>query len=402
MSSVPLPELPSLSNTPSGPEPATAASSQAAETNSQFSSVLEGEQAALDAEDRSSPQEHSANSDKQISPETPVSAESEQSDGNALPLIAGLEGIVVARPVTENVALEVQEGAEVLKAQAAVVPSSDVSATLNRLTSATQPGVQSRPDVTIARLLHTGPTMPAVPVNEVSMAASEPLNNLSAAVHRAVQSEALPGQANTSNAPSADLPAAVLMTAQFAAVQAFGDDASTPTPTMTLANAAAATAMNTGVSATATNSGLPATTLDVPFRQAGWDGALGERVVWMVNQKLQAAEIKLNPPQLGPIEVRINIHNDQAQVTFTAQHANVREALEAAIPRLKDMFGGTGLDLVDVGVSQQSFAQREGAGSRNASKQSGSVMNDVLGSDDSSTIVTRQSDLAPGLIDLFA
>lgn len=101
------------------------------------------------------------------------------------------------------------------------------------------------------------------------------------------------------------------------------------------------------------------TQLQTPFQQPGWDNELSERIVWMTSQKLQRAEIKMNPPQLGPIEVRLHISGDQAQVHFSAHHGVVRDALESALPRLRDMFGANGLDLVDVGVSGQSLAQRE-------------------------------------------
>lgn len=103
----------------------------------------------------------------------------------------------------------------------------------------------------------------------------------------------------------------------------------------------------------------PTTAIDVPLRQPGWDQALGDRVMWAVNQKFQGAEIKLNPPQLGPIEVRIQMHHDQAQVTFTAQHGAVRDALEAALPRLREMFAASGVGLGDVNVSQHSFAEQQ-------------------------------------------
>ncbi len=104
---------------------------------------------------------------------------------------------------------------------------------------------------------------------------------------------------------------------------------------------------------------LPTTTLETPFRQPGWDQALSERVLWAASQKLQSAEIRLNPPQLGPIEVRVQMHQDQAQVSFTAQHAVVREALEASMPRLRDMLNASGFNLVDVNVSQHSFAEQQ-------------------------------------------
>lgn len=106
---------------------------------------------------------------------------------------------------------------------------------------------------------------------------------------------------------------------------------------------------------------LPTTTVDTHLRQPGWDQALGERVLWAANQKFQGAEIKLNPAHLGPVEVRVQLHNDQAQISFTAQHATTRDALEAALPRLREMFSASGYNLVDVNVSQHSFAEQRHA-----------------------------------------
>ncbi len=134
------------------------------------------------------------------------------------------------------------------------------------------------------------------------------------------------------------------------------------------------TAVAAGVSSSAVVTGtvpqnpgaVPTAVLNLPqpLQQPGWDNALGERVVWMVGQRLQSAEIRLNPPQLGPIEVRVNLNHDQsqAQVSFTAQHAVVREALDAAVPRLRELFAEQGLSLGQVDVSDRSFAdQRQDA-----------------------------------------
>ncbi|HSJ48378.1 MAG TPA: flagellar hook-length control protein FliK [Gammaproteobacteria bacterium] len=103
---------------------------------------------------------------------------------------------------------------------------------------------------------------------------------------------------------------------------------------------------------------LPTTAVAVPLGQAGWDRALGEQVQWMVGNRLQGAEIRLNPAHLGPMEVRIQMQNDQANITFTAQHGVAREALEAAIPRLREMLGESGLQLNQVTVSDQSLAEQ--------------------------------------------
>jgi flagellar hook-length control protein FliK len=92
--------------------------------------------------------------------------------------------------------------------------------------------------------------------------------------------------------------------------------------------------------------------LDLPVGQPGWDRAVGERIQWMVGQNIQQAEIKLNPPHLGPLEIKISLQNDHTSVTFVATQAPTREALEASIPRLREMFGEINLNLADVNVGQ--------------------------------------------------
>lgn len=104
---------------------------------------------------------------------------------------------------------------------------------------------------------------------------------------------------------------------------------------------------------------LPQLALNVPLRQPGWDQAFAERVVWLARQGLQQAEIQLNPRNMGPIEVHVSVDKDQASVTFMAQHAVTREALEAALPRLREMLQGNGLNLAQSEVSQHSFGQQQ-------------------------------------------
>ncbi|GMQ89246.1 MAG: hypothetical protein BMS9Abin09_0712 [Gammaproteobacteria bacterium] len=122
-----------------------------------------------------------------------------------------------------------------------------------------------------------------------------------------------------------------------------------------------------------TPSGLPTITLGTPLNQGGWDQALGERIQWMAGQKLQGARIRLNPANLGPMEVRIQVQNEQASIQFTSAHGVVREALEAALPRLREMFDASGVELVDVDVSGQSFAEQQRSAGEGASAAWGGV-----------------------------
>ncbi|TAN48435.1 MAG: flagellar hook-length control protein FliK [Methylococcaceae bacterium] len=100
-----------------------------------------------------------------------------------------------------------------------------------------------------------------------------------------------------------------------------------------------------------------------PLGQPGWDREFNDRVVWMAGKSLDSAEIHLNPPHLGPIEVRISLDQDQqASIQFISSHAQVREAIEAAAPRLREMMHNQQLTLVNVNVAdssgQQQFAGR--------------------------------------------
>jgi flagellar hook-length control protein FliK len=92
-----------------------------------------------------------------------------------------------------------------------------------------------------------------------------------------------------------------------------------------------------------------------PLTHPGWSKDLGEQIIWMNNKDISAAEIKLNPAHLGPISVRIDINQDnQTSILFTALHAETKEALEASIPKLKEMLLGQQLNLVNVNISQNS------------------------------------------------
>lgn len=92
----------------------------------------------------------------------------------------------------------------------------------------------------------------------------------------------------------------------------------------------------------------------VPVGQGQWGQAVGQRVLWMAAQKISSAELRLDPPDLGPVQVRVSSHQDQISVTFTSPQSGVREALDQNANRLREMFAEQGLDLVDVNVSDQS------------------------------------------------
>lgn len=141
--------------------------------------------------------------------------------------------------------------------------------------------------------------------------------------------------------------------------------------------------------------------LNIPVGQPGWDRAVGERIQWMVGQNIQHAEIKLNPPNLGPLEIKVSLQNDQTSVTFVAAHAPTREALEASIPRLRELFGEINLNLANVDVGQH----QAGESARDQNTQSaadGGHSGDPMNHERLSTVRQSLVKAHAGLLDAYA
>jgi flagellar hook-length control protein FliK len=136
--------------------------------------------------------------------------------------------------------------------------------------------------------------------------------------------------------------------------------------------------------------------------QNGWSEAVVERVMWLSSQNLKSAEIQLDPADLGRLEVRISLNQEQTQVSFASPHAGVRDALEGQLQRLRDMFNQQGMNLVDVNVSDQSLARDD----RQTDERSGSRGIAAGGEEhadvDDLTVATTALDSGRGLIDFYA
>ena len=84
------------------------------------------------------------------------------------------------------------------------------------------------------------------------------------------------------------------------------------------------------------------TSVDVPVGQAEWGDNKG-KLSWLTARNMSVAEIHLTPPDMGPMEVKVKVHNDQASVTVHAANPVVREQPEQHRHRLRDMLGRTGV-----------------------------------------------------------
>jgi flagellar hook-length control protein FliK len=112
----------------------------------------------------------------------------------------------------------------------------------------------------------------------------------------------------------------------------------------------------------------------MPLTLAGGESAaepLGERLIALATQGQQFAKLRLHPAELGALEVRIKLHDDGAAISISSHHAHVRDAIEATLPRLRELFASQGMDLVDVDVSGgEQHAPQGGDGAMDRDSQS--------------------------------
>ncbi|MBA5686426.1 flagellar hook-length control protein FliK [Rugamonas apoptosis] len=116
---------------------------------------------------------------------------------------------------------------------------------------------------------------------------------------------------------------------------------------------------------------VPAERLPARVGTPGWDQQLGQKIVFMAAGGEQSATMELNPPDLGPVQVVLSISNDHATVAFSSAQPEVRQALEAAVPKLREMMGDAGIQLGNATVSAGMSNQDQGFQQQAASTQSG-------------------------------
>jgi len=104
----------------------------------------------------------------------------------------------------------------------------------------------------------------------------------------------------------------------------------------------------------------PNFTIASQLTNPAWGQDVGQRIYWMVKQNVQHAELQLNPRHLGPMDVKVSVGQDQqVNVSFITQHSGVKDALDTAIPRLREMLDNQGLNLGSVNVSDQASRQQQ-------------------------------------------
>ena len=162
------------------------------------------------------------------------------------------------------------------------------------------------------------------------------------------------------------------------------------------------------------NNSLPGTlpsgtrqTIASPLGSNSWADEFSQKINWMSTQQNHVAELHLNPPDLGPLDVVLKISDNQATALFTSPHSAVREAVENALPKLREILADNGITLGNTTVSDQPPRGRDaerfmGQGSGTTAQHDGS--SEASGTEG---LLAAAAPIAParrhnGMVDTFA
>ena len=140
---------------------------------------------------------------------------------------------------------------------------------------------------------------------------------------------------------------------------------------------------------------LPA--LAQPIADSQWNSAFSQRITWAVGQGIQAASLAIHPEELGPITIQIAVQDDVAKLQFTAMNGLTRDAIESALPRLRESLQENGIAMGQVNVSGDPSAQ---SGQQNS--EQGNTSESNPNSEDEFASMSSVSQYASrGLVDTF-
>ncbi|HAT1658324.1 TPA: flagellar hook-length control protein FliK [Legionella pneumophila] len=137
-------------------------------------------------------------------------------------------------------------------------------------------------------------------------------------------------------------------------------------------------------------------TIPIHVNHSQWSNQLSEHIVWLGHQEIKSALIKIHPEELGPLEINVNVVKDNASVNISTHSVYVKEIVDQALPRLREMMAQQGINLSEVHIGTDTNP-------RQYSQQNHNVDIDLVQStEDNNKIISLTRHLPKGLVDYFA
>ncbi|MGL5586122.1 MAG: flagellar hook-length control protein FliK [Plesiomonas sp.] len=132
---------------------------------------------------------------------------------------------------------------------------------------------------------------------------------------------------------------------------------------------------------------------------------LHEQVQFLLNRKLDTVEIRLDPPELGNLQIKLQLNQDQAQVGIIVHNTQARELLEQTLPRLREMLAQQGIMLGQTQIQQQGQAHDQQARGGQAGSGEQATQTQVLhttGDIETELLPQKAVSISPYQVDYYA
>ncbi len=132
--------------------------------------------------------------------------------------------------------------------------------------------------------------------------------------------------------------------------------------------------------------------------QKDWSEGFNQHILWLGQQKIKAAVLRLNPQDLGPVEVNIKMAKEGTSIHMITHSTQVQDIIEQSLPRLRELFQHQGLQLDQVNVEQKETRSGEqGTAWFRETHGKDNNLKDIDGD-----LVETRSYVSKGLVDYFA
>lgn len=220
---------------------------------------------------------------------------------------------------------------------------------------------------------------------------------------KSLQNSPLALIADTSEAAGAQTTARFQVAAEPASAYANRPASAQPALSVEASGALPGAATLPGLRHHTTQPAVPQLPVTTPAGQQAWADEVGNRVMWMVGRAESKAELVLTPPSLGKLEITISLNGDQTTAQFVAASQAARDALEQAMPKLREILAQSGISLGQADVStsgEQQAAQEEAA--RRGSGRGGNGFGDADSDGGEAAPAQRWIRQSEGMVDTFA
>ena len=210
----------------------------------------------------------------------------------------------------------------------------------------------------------------------------------------------LPGL-EAGSAPAATQASSWIQALETATRQAGGDSLRAGTPEMPAPPGVPAATVEAGgrPEPSSPTEGMPSSRIDAPPDSPQFPGMLGARVATMVRDGIEQARIALNPQEMGPVSVQIEMSGTQVRVDLAAEVEATRLALEQALPALAGSLREAGFTLAGGGVFQQARDGSQGQPAEGGSASGGSLAPRPASAEAAAPSRAR---MPQGIVDLYA